>query len=435
MYKKYNIINYIYRDRWIPRPHSFMIQSPPVLGENALVKRLITPSGSWDIPLIRSSFSREEVDAILSIPIRQLAGDSIIWHFGTDGNYTVKSGYKLGHSIWTINAPSGSSNSGWWNTIWQIKVPPKVKSFLWKACKNWLPTAFNLAGRGVPTEMLCLGCSKRPETTSHALWYCETLKRIRFSCSFTAGPKWRDDVEFKDLFLFYKHVLCVEDVELLCIVWWRIWFMRNRGMHSISGHCLDEVVSWASSYLEDFKSARLVDTSCLVSSSCSNELVTKWTLSPVDTFKVNVDAAIQADKQLVGVGLIVRQSNGLVLVASAQCFTACFSPLVAEAVAILRGLQCAVSCGFYPVVLDSDAKWVVDLINSGNETQAEIGAIVEDILVISKQFNIPISFVPRAANMAAHVLANNGLRSCTDQVWYEEVPHWLESVCCLDSSE
>ncbi|KAK2661448.1 hypothetical protein Ddye_000022 [Dipteronia dyeriana] len=153
----------IYRDRWVPRPHSFMIQSPPILGENALVKRLITPSGSWDVPLIRFSFSREEGDAILSIPIRQQAGDSIIWHFGTDGNY-------------------------------KIKVPPKVKSFLWKACKKWLPTAFNLAGCGVPTEMLCLGCSKRPETTSHALWCCQTLKGIRLSCSFTAGPKWRDDL-------------------------------------------------------------------------------------------------------------------------------------------------------------------------------------------------------------------------------------------------
>ncbi|KAK2635147.1 hypothetical protein Ddye_029939 [Dipteronia dyeriana] len=231
-----------------------------------------------------------------------------------------------------------------------IKVPPKVKSFLRKACKNWLPTTFNLAGRGVPTEMLCLGYSKRRETTSHALWCCDTLKGIRLSCPFTAGPKWRDDVDFKDLFLFYKHVLGVEDMELLCIVWMR------------------------------------------------------WFLGP------------QADKQLVGVGLIVRQSNGLVSVASAQCFTACFSPPVAEAVAILRGLQCVVNCGFYPVVLESDAKWVVDLINSGNETQAESGAIVEDI-------------------MAAHVLAKDGLRSCPDQVWYEEVPHWLESVCCLDSSE
>ncbi|KAK2662822.1 hypothetical protein Ddye_001396 [Dipteronia dyeriana] len=206
-------------------------------------------------------------------------------------------------------------------------------------------------------------------------------------------------------------------------------------MHLISGHRLDDMVSWAYSFLEDCKRARLVGISCPDSSSISNELVAKWTLHPTDIFKVNVDAAIQADNQLVGVSLIVRKSNGLVLVSSAQCFTACFSPPVAEAVAILRGLQCVINCGLYPTMLENDAKWVVDLINSGNETQDEIGAIIEDIVALSNQFNIPISFVPRAANKSAHALAKVGLRSCNDQVWYEEVPPWLESVCFLDSFE
>ncbi|KAK3184888.1 hypothetical protein Dsin_032174 [Dipteronia sinensis] len=59
----------IYSDRWIPRPFSFKIQSPPVLSMDVTVRQLMSPSGGWNIPLVQSSFVFEEADYILSIPI------------------------------------------------------------------------------------------------------------------------------------------------------------------------------------------------------------------------------------------------------------------------------------------------------------------------------------------------------------------------------
>ncbi|KAK3211935.1 hypothetical protein Dsin_016641 [Dipteronia sinensis] len=46
----------IYHDRWIPRPSTFKIISLPVLGNEALVRELKFPSGSWNESLIRESF-------------------------------------------------------------------------------------------------------------------------------------------------------------------------------------------------------------------------------------------------------------------------------------------------------------------------------------------------------------------------------------------
>ncbi|KAK3224252.1 hypothetical protein Dsin_011277 [Dipteronia sinensis] len=52
----------IYSDRWIPRPHSFRIQSQSILGFDATVRCLISPSGSWNDTLIRASFPLEEAE-------------------------------------------------------------------------------------------------------------------------------------------------------------------------------------------------------------------------------------------------------------------------------------------------------------------------------------------------------------------------------------
>ena len=40
--------------------------------------------------------------------------------------------------------------SGDWNSIWKLNVPaPRVKMFLWRACRGCLPTRVNLRSRGV----------------------------------------------------------------------------------------------------------------------------------------------------------------------------------------------------------------------------------------------------------------------------------------------
>ncbi|KAK3184767.1 hypothetical protein Dsin_032053 [Dipteronia sinensis] len=132
-------------------------------------------------------------------------------------------------------------------------------------------------------------------------------------------------------------------------------------------------------------------------------------------------------------GVIIRGSNGHVLISSTQKFTDCFSPSVAEAAAILRGLQSVINCGLLPTMLENDAKWVVCLINSDSQSRADIGVVVSDIVALSRQFNISISFAPRATNMTAHALAKFGLKSMDNHVWFEEIPPCLMSVLLVDS--
>lgn len=58
------------------------------------VADLMTASGEWDGEKLRSLFTLQEVEAILSIPvIRSEALDTYIWRYNKYGKYSVKSGY------------------------------------------------------------------------------------------------------------------------------------------------------------------------------------------------------------------------------------------------------------------------------------------------------------------------------------------------------
>ncbi|KAK3221617.1 hypothetical protein Dsin_008642 [Dipteronia sinensis] len=152
------------KDRWIPRPSFAKVFSPPLLGVRAIVKALSSPSSGWNIPLIRASFLQEDVDAILSPPLSSFMHvDIVSWHYEKSGSYSVRCGYKVGRGLNPKVSTSGlSSVEAWWKFLWHMKIPNKIKIFMWKVCHHWIPTSFNLAKRGLPTD-------KFPKTTVHAL--------------------------------------------------------------------------------------------------------------------------------------------------------------------------------------------------------------------------------------------------------------------------
>ena len=60
-------------------------------------------------------------------------------------------------------------------TIWNLKVPNRVKHLLWRAAYNAIPTLCNLWRRNVAISTLCPACKTGHEDTTHALWSCPSL--------------------------------------------------------------------------------------------------------------------------------------------------------------------------------------------------------------------------------------------------------------------
>ena len=74
----------------------------------------------------------------------RLLADWMVWAYSPNGNFTVKSAYRLVVALGCVGSTRDSSNvqnqkkkKG--KILWQHYIPNKVRSFTWRASKNILP--------------------------------------------------------------------------------------------------------------------------------------------------------------------------------------------------------------------------------------------------------------------------------------------------------
>ncbi|KAL5842225.1 hypothetical protein ACOSQ3_012828 [Xanthoceras sorbifolium] len=165
---------------------------------------------------------------------------------------------------------------------------------------------------------------------------------------------------FIALALWYKNNISFSIFEVLCVTWWRNWFLRNEVTHSAAPRLSSDVVQWAASYLQDFKAAKVGSAT----SSTRPVKDFKWHPPAADVYKVNCDVGVDAAAHRTGIRVVIRDSSGFVLASCAQGLDIFFSPQIAVALAIKRSLTLAIETGFTRVYLESDASAVVNLITS-----------------------------------------------------------------------
>ncbi|KAL8519131.1 hypothetical protein ACS0TY_010173 [Phlomoides rotata] len=81
----------------------------------------------------------------------------------------MSSAYKLAAHL-TFDSVDGQECV--WSKMWCLKIPPKVKSWLWRCCKNYLPTKDKLRQKGIDVNTICDGCSLDRETLWHVYMQC-----------------------------------------------------------------------------------------------------------------------------------------------------------------------------------------------------------------------------------------------------------------------
>ena len=123
-----------------------------------------------------------EAVKIKAIPIRSVAQeDIIIWPKNRDGSYTIKTGYQILCEEQSRDHASSSFpdvTKGLWKGIWKLRVPGKIKHFLWRACSDYFPTKHNLWKRRIVPNEVCEICNSHPETVLHSLWNCEASSAV-----------------------------------------------------------------------------------------------------------------------------------------------------------------------------------------------------------------------------------------------------------------
>lgn len=169
-------------DKWLP---SGKIGGPVNLSEPQTVDELINQeSHEWKSQLIIELCEENVAREIMTIPLSQHpTEDKLVWTGNRGGTYTVKGGYnKLSSQIKQGNQNQASASyqplRNLWTKMWQLKVYPKVRFFLWSVCNNALLTKENLYRRKMATSPLCPLCRRAPETPEHLVILCEWLGRV-----------------------------------------------------------------------------------------------------------------------------------------------------------------------------------------------------------------------------------------------------------------
>jgi hypothetical protein len=423
----------IWHDPWLPVPSTFKVQSPvSVLSSDVYVRDLIDRDTRWwNISLVHDIFLQDEADLICGIPIcpgRQ--GDRLEWVGTKNGIFSVKSAYHLAQGLSesaTGSCSSYNNISQHWKKVWHIKGAPVVKTFMWQACSEILPTKANLYRKKIISSPLCPVCELESETVAHVLWACpaakdvwtESLKSIH-KCSLMSG-------NFGAIVDMLHDRLEEDQMQLFAVTARLLWLRRNRWVFNGEFQAPAVLMMHAQEQLRAYTSAELCRQ--VHSPLKAPPGVQCWTKPAHGVIKLNWDAAINEEKQMMGLGIVGRDHNGQICLAVADCRRFLTDPTSAEALAAWKSATLCVRLGFPDVLLEGDSLEVVQALNREESTWGRYGALINDTKHQLQQLNSwRVCHVKRQANEAAHSLAKFAISVGEERVWTEDFPLCLRNI-------
>ncbi|XP_021667678.2 uncharacterized protein LOC110655603 [Hevea brasiliensis] len=154
--------------------------------------------GIWDKDILFATFNPEDCIEILKIPLTSHVKEpELIWNFSKNGAPSVKVVY---HMLKRVQAQTSHQSSDCslevvspdvWSQTWSVKLPPKIKNFIWRCCLNVLATKENLYKRHCSPAPACPLCDRAVEMLEH--WKFMIMNCIspdQYEVKFTAFLCW-----------------------------------------------------------------------------------------------------------------------------------------------------------------------------------------------------------------------------------------------------
>ena len=214
---------------WLP--HSPVFLTTPTQ-DMKVIDLIDKDTWQWDRGKLFAMFDRRTCEAILALPLtRQNSQDKLIWKENRSQRFMVRSAYQVALRLKYPQQAEHSSvqaHGSTWRKIWELNVPPKVRTFLWRACSGCLPTRENLHKKRIRVEQRCELCHHHAETIGHVLCECPLARNVWALFRGTI-QKCRNEVD--DFFLLFKMLQQKQgssDLEKWAVTAWSIWNARNR---------------------------------------------------------------------------------------------------------------------------------------------------------------------------------------------------------------
>ena len=136
--------------KWLQNKPVFLNEPNDQMRVNDLINH---DTRQWDRGKLVATYTQSTCAEILALPLNHLdSQDNLIWTANKTQLFSLKSAYhialKLKSGEWAKHS-SAREHGATWGRIWKLNVPPKVRTFIWRACSNCLPTRNNLCQRKV----------------------------------------------------------------------------------------------------------------------------------------------------------------------------------------------------------------------------------------------------------------------------------------------
>lgn len=327
------------------------------------VNELIDPYlGEWDEDLIRENFWPIDADRILQIPLyRQGTEDYIAWHLTKNGVFSVRSAYyKQWEETYVTASGSvgygGSSSHPVWKSLWNLKLPGKVKIFLWRCLHNAIPCLSVLANRHIGNNSQYPVCSSGAEDIMHALFNCPRARAIREALG--VGKEMQNAVLVDragsaviEFFLCDKSfqrpfMEPVQIPELLATACWFIWWQRRQLVRGEPVQNSEQTALSLHALTLNFVKAR--------GKVAQPQRINKWRPSLEGQLILNVDASFSELDYTGASGAVIRDNRGRFIKAATARLYHVPDVVSAEAAALLEGLKLLRSTGCNNAVIRMD---------------------------------------------------------------------------------
>lgn len=364
-----------------------------------LVSDLVTASGQWNEALIRDVFLSIDASAIIRQPLNPTREDCWAWEKERFGVYTVKSAYKLLHSVKMENIAghSPSSSDGWvWKAVWRLPVPPKVRVFWWRVLKEFLPARAVLHRRHIDSIAYCEVCGNPEESIMHVLLECSVEKEFWNQIKMMTGLKilelnpatWASDLLLP--------IWPERDRALILCGMWALWQLRNNRRHGENGMSLHRAVTWAQDTAFDLWNLFKPDSVAGVREP------PKWKPPDPGVLKINTDAAFCAQTSKGATACVMRDHQGGFVLASAKWYDNILDAGMGEAIACRDAVLLATQMGFQKIHLETDCLELVQIWGRRDMQRSIIAPVLSELDEFRLAFSeFMFTFTSRNCNKVA----------------------------------
>lgn len=406
----------IINDFWIPRIKPSMVRPLLPIPEDVTVDFLLDSSrGEWDEIKVFAFFDEATAQQIMQIPVSGHGGEDFIsWPQDKRGLFLVRSAYNLARSETFMVAQSENGkgmtselqeNVHMWKKLWRINAPGKMLITLWRIVHDCLPSGFQLRRRHIPVNEGCCFC-ERDDRIEHIFLLCPFAECVWDSIKSHFDLKLcRSDLRSMKqwVFDFLGRSSNIQKTAM-AVTLWHIWEARNQSRNNTTPTSPRQVTLKILAYVDMIE--QHCTRSALAARSDPPQSAPKWRPPPEGTILINTDAAVFRATGLFGLGFLLRDHNGVCLLAVNERHTGCISPETAEAMAIRCALRAALDEGYQKIVLASDCLSIIQRIQSVGCDRSMNGALISDIKVLATGFwDCSFMHVSRSTNAAAHLLA------------------------------